>query len=486
MLRGVSGLFAASASVEGGEFRAYVAALRAAERYPGVQGIGFAQLVPEGALPAFVEAARAAGEAGYQVRPEGARPVYAPVRFLEPPSSSNQRAMGYDVLSEPLRRQAAERSRDTGQPALSGQIILVVNGPDDRMPGAILLMPVYRNGAATGTEAERRGALLGWAYATFRIGDLLAGTFGDVGDELTFQLFDSDGERPAARPPEPGAPNLRVDRTVEVAGHAWILRVQAAPPLAWRLDRERPVLVALIGLALSAALALLVWLLADGRARALSGSRRLALDLQERRRAAEEIEGARRFTQATLDALPDEICVLDEAGVIVSVNQAWRTFSEANGGRPERTSEGCRYLDAARGARSPEPAGSDFAARLERVLAGALDGFSQEYACHTPDRQRWFVAKVSRFADRGQVRVLVAHHDVSELKAAGLALRQGEERLRLALSGLAHHLVGQRRRHRRGHRGRGLAAAHRPGPGLGPHHGGLVRGAAPRRRVGQP
>ena len=60
MLRGVTGLFAASESVERGEFSAYVAALRVQERYPGVQGIGFIQRVRPEALPGL-RPRRAAG-----------------------------------------------------------------------------------------------------------------------------------------------------------------------------------------------------------------------------------------------------------------------------------------------------------------------------------------------------------------------------------------------------------------------------------------
>ena len=444
MLRGVTGLFAASESVELHEFRAYVSALRADERYPGIQGIGFAKHVPDTELPAFLEQARRDGLPGYRAWPEGERPAYAPVLYLEPPSAGNLRAVGYDILSEGVRRAALEASRDTGLPALSGQIVLVVNRPDDRTPGAILFMPVYRNGAPTATLEERRAAILGWSYASFRIGDLMAGTFGDMEEELAFALL--DGEVPdqarqvgaagtaSPRGSGPEARALHADRRVEVAGHVWTLEVASTPTMDRRLDRERPVLVALIGAGLSAALALLVWLLADGRARALRASRQLALDLEERHRAAAELEGSRRFTQATLDALPDEICVLDEAGTVISVNRAWRAFAEANGGRPEQLSEGSGYLVACRGTSSPDPAGAAFAERLERVLAGELEGFSLEYPCHAPGLQRWFVARVSRFDDRGQVRVLVAHQDVSALKAAGQALHVGEERLRLALA----------------------------------------------------
>ena len=52
ILRGGVGLFGASVSVDRHEWRAYVEALQAAKGVPGVQGIGFAQVIPPDQLKA--------------------------------------------------------------------------------------------------------------------------------------------------------------------------------------------------------------------------------------------------------------------------------------------------------------------------------------------------------------------------------------------------------------------------------------------------
>ena len=47
---------------------------------------------------------------------------------------------------------------------------------------------------------------------------------------------------------------------------------------------------------------------------------------------------------------------------------------------------------------------------MQRIMAIAGRGaeFALEYPCHSPSEQRWFVAKVNRFAEDGPVRVVVS------------------------------------------------------------------------------
>ena len=50
----------------------------------------------------------------------------------------------------------------------------------------------------------------------------------------------------------------------------------------------------------------------------------------EKRRAEEALRNSERFARATIDALSANIAVLDEDGVIINVNKAWRDFAESN------------------------------------------------------------------------------------------------------------------------------------------------------------
>lgn len=154
------------------------------------------------------------------------------------------------------------------------------------------------------------------------------------------------------------------------------------------------------------------------------------------REAVEAARVAERFTQSTLDAIADQVCVLDPAGVIVSVNRAWRAFAAANGGTSAAVLHGCSYLEVCERASGPDAAeAAPFAEGLRQVLAGSRLDFSLEYPCHGPTEQRWFIARVTRFGEGPAMRVVVAHQDVSELKRTQQALRESEARLTRVLDG---------------------------------------------------
>jgi PAS domain S-box-containing protein len=109
------------------------------------------------------------------------------------------------------------------------------------------------------------------------------------------------------------------------------------------------------------------------------------------------------------DAVDQSVAVLDDAGVIVAVNEAWRRFAAANGGAAERCGVGCDYLAACDvpGDRHAEAA----AAGLRALLEGRSDGFGLEYPCHAPGEQRWFVMEARPFAFGEKTYAVVQHHD---------------------------------------------------------------------------
>lgn len=140
-----------------------------------------------------------------------------------------------------------------------------------------------------------------------------------------------------------------------------------------------------------------------------------------------------QFELALLDALAAHICVLDDSGVILKLNQAWRHFAEANGGAGERCNEGANYLQvceqALRQSTQPEPTLNAFVAQLRSVLAGHLQEFQLEYPCHSHAIARWFSVRVARMVGAHPVRIVVAHDNITQLKLVQEALRAHESEL---------------------------------------------------------
>ncbi len=103
--------------------------------------------------------------------------------------------------------------------------------------------------------------------------------------------------------------------------------------------------------------------------------------------------------------------MLDEHGTIIAVNRAWREFAAANHARPETILEGVNYLEVCEAASENEA--GQMAAGIRSVLSRSTPEFKTEYACHSPQEQRWFHARVTRFADDGPARVVMSLENIT-------------------------------------------------------------------------
>ena len=114
LLQSGAGLFAASGEVTRAEWRTYVKNLQLDKYYQGVQGLGFSKRILPSEKKAHIRQIREEGFPNYDIHPDGERPEYTSIIFLEPFDWRNQRAFGYDMFSEPTRKEAMVKARDTG------------------------------------------------------------------------------------------------------------------------------------------------------------------------------------------------------------------------------------------------------------------------------------------------------------------------------------------------------------------------------------
>ena len=105
--------------------------------------------------------------------------------------------------------------------------------------------------------------------------------------------------------------------------------------------------------------------------------------------------------------------IVDEQGVIVTANEAWRRFGRENGAGPAvAEGVGQDYFAICRdGAMAGCPRGSRAPAGITRVLRRELPIFTLDYASHGSDDPRWFTLIATPLEGGGAV---IAHSDVTE------------------------------------------------------------------------
>jgi diguanylate cyclase (GGDEF)-like protein/PAS domain S-box-containing protein len=117
-------------------------------------------------------------------------------------------------------------------------------------------------------------------------------------------------------------------------------------------------------------------------------------------------------------ALLSNICVLDGAGNIVAVNQAWRDFASRQGAVASDDFIGRNYLtlcDAVVGEDAPVAAA--VAAGIRGVLRGDIHAFAHNYPCHAPNAQRWFSVRITKFQGH-EPHVAMSHINITDLMLA--------------------------------------------------------------------
>ena len=288
-LNGLRAMYAASKTVTRSEFTTHVFSRDLPVEFPGVRGFGFIERVDRDAVDAFLERVHAdeAPEFALRLLDAPSDPHYV-ITYIEP-LIDNAGAQGLDVGSEARRRSAIEQAIDAAEPVMTAPITLVQD--QQKTPGVLMYVPVYRATARLNSATERRAALQGVLYAPIVFKELLGSLSDDTHQSLALSLVDAgvgQADNLLYNNDIVAGSRFQTTQTLTLLGRHLKLQTAASQAFEERLVPLVPGMVGLGGIIASALLALLLWQQAQGRVRAEALARSMTKDLQRLALVAQE------------------------------------------------------------------------------------------------------------------------------------------------------------------------------------------------------
>jgi signal transduction histidine kinase/ActR/RegA family two-component response regulator len=222
-------LLSADNEINGSEFRAFVNRLRLPERYPGMDGIGFAQCVRRRDLGRFLRILDLDGN-GIRVWPASDRAERCPTIFLAPTNASSRTSSGFDLASEPVLAETMAQARDTGEPTASPNLRGLPVWKSGEFGRVVLFYPVYRGGTPPTTVAARRRASAGFVFSPLDPERLLA-HLTESPASVAYEVYDGPSASPenqlARSGTAPTDARYTTTERVQVAGREWFVAVHS-------------------------------------------------------------------------------------------------------------------------------------------------------------------------------------------------------------------------------------------------------------------
>lgn len=345
LLESLESFYAASSQIDRNQFRIFTR--QYLQQYPNLQALSWNPRVSSADRTKFEAAVQKEGFADFQITERGSggrliragdRPEYVVVHYIEP-VQNNKAALGFDVYSEAVRREALDKARDTGQPVVSSRIKLVQE--KGQQAGVLIFLPIYRNGLPPHTVEERRLNLAGYVVGVLRMGDVVEGilkksdlegidlrlvdrTAEDSEKILYGNEFDAVGSN-STKSNRSGlfseAAYLKKDITIPFGQRQWVLTTEAGQDYFAKTSTKYAWLFLFTGLLLTGLIGAFA-LIVSGRGRILRQM------VEEQTAALKKSEGDFRRAQTLLisaiDTIEEAFVIYDDEDRLYLCNEQYR------------------------------------------------------------------------------------------------------------------------------------------------------------------
>jgi signal transduction histidine kinase len=287
ILHGGVGLHKGSQEVTRADWSEFLQAFDLKRNYASAQAIGFIKVVQPNEVASFNAYMQSQGIPSYQVHPLNPNATaYAPLTYVEAIALRTVPNFGFDSYSQPDRREAMLRARDTGDTALTKRVTIAPQGDTKTYPGFVMYAPYYTDGQPTQTVTERQSALNGYVYASFR-SDLFFQSMAGASDNDVngFKISVDDNSHPLYQSPNfsdvsKQSAVVNVTRDLQVYGQTWHVQyVFDRQGIVSDVQLRRPGSVLFGGIFTAALIATVVYLLLRARAQELAAQKEQAVEL---------------------------------------------------------------------------------------------------------------------------------------------------------------------------------------------------------------
>lgn len=284
--------------------------------YIGLEALGYAPKINQEERHSFEQKMRSNEVEKYTIFPQSTGPYIYPIMYIEPFTSSNRNALGFDMISEKIRQTAIQRAIDSGTVTISSKIELVHEKNIDEKAGFAIYFPVYGKNTLLSNIEERRAALKGLIVAGFKASNLFNSLLKSKFIAFDFAIY--DGNTPVETQklydsnPSLNLPRLERYLVLDLYGKQWTLYFKANEVLDMNASHYLPWIELLLGTILSFSL--------GGWVYALQRTRKEAYHIAEEK--TQKLSQSEAEVRSIFQAMSEGIIVMSADGIVTECNLA--------------------------------------------------------------------------------------------------------------------------------------------------------------------
>lgn len=318
LIHSVAAFMNASHHVSREEWRHYALENHINEHFLGFRALGYAPLIQPSERLKHEQSVRDEGFPHYTVFQMNTSSTSAmfPITYMEPLSELNEKAFGFDLASEIIRKEALHQSFIRADATLSSKINLVQKYITDHQAGFLIFFPLYQNRDVPSSEEERLKKAKGIVYIAIDAKKMFEQLLQSNYILVDFEIY--DGMTPLEQNllynsnPDLTVPRLSHYVSLEIYGKTWTIHFKAQNVLEMNNSRYFPWLQMFFGLLLFSLLSGLIYVLQRTRKKAY------AIAAEKTKLLAKSESEIRSIFQT----MQEGIMILNDQGMIVECNLA--------------------------------------------------------------------------------------------------------------------------------------------------------------------